>query len=80
MYKKKDVKMFLAEFITTDVVCFIAEDTGISIPEAMNKFYNSTVFEKLLNYKTGIYQEGSGYVYELYKIEQKYGKLVQVEI
>jgi hypothetical protein len=55
-------------------------DFNISIPQAMNRFYTSLVFEKLLDYKTGLYQESAGYIYDIFKTEQEYGRIVQLEI
>jgi hypothetical protein len=46
----------------------------------MNRFYNSEVFERLEDAGTGLYRESSAYVYELYKDECRYGRIIQVEI
>jgi predicted transcriptional regulator len=71
---------FLKEFLIADVVTFIMEDTRVSADEAMARFYNSQVFERLEDAGTGLYRESSAYVYELYKDECKYGRLVQMEM
>jgi predicted transcriptional regulator len=71
---------FLKEFLIADVVAFIMEDTGVSADEAMDRFYNSQVFERLEDAGTGLYCESSAYVYELYKDECKHGRLVQTEM
>ncbi|MDR0550841.1 MAG: hypothetical protein LBG72_02350 [Spirochaetaceae bacterium] len=70
----------LKEFLVTDIISFIMEDDGIPPVEAMNQFYNSEVFGKIEDTKTGLYRESSAYVYDLYKNESKYGHLVQIEI
>jgi hypothetical protein len=70
----------LKEFLVADLVAFIMEDAGVPAGEAMNQFYNSQVFERLEDAGTGLYRESSAYVYELYKDELKYGRLVQMEI
>ena len=46
----------------------------------MNKLYNSKVFEKLLDKETGLYLESSEYVYDLFKDEMNFGRIVQAEI
>jgi hypothetical protein len=46
----------------------------------MKAFYNSEVFDRLTDAETGLYSQSGGYVYELYKDEKKYGRLVQTEI
>lgn len=42
---------------------------GIEYDEAINKFYNSKVFEKLQDKETGLYMGSSEYVYDLFKDE-----------
>jgi hypothetical protein len=71
---------FLKEFLIADVIVSIMEDAGLSAGEAMNRFYNSEIFERLEDAGTGLYRESSAYVYELYKDECKYGRIVQLEI
>ena len=71
---------FMKDFVTTDVVLAIVEDTGISVEEAMKIFYNSEVFDRLCDAETGLYRESGGYVYDLYKTEKEHGRLVQMEI
>lgn len=64
----------LMEFIVQDIVAYIMEDTGASLDDAMHQFYNSRTFEKLHDTETGLYLEGSAFVYELYKDENVIGK------
>ena len=71
---------FMKDFVTTEVVLTIIEDTGISAQEAMKAFYNSEVFDRLCDSETGLYRESGGYVYSLYKDEKEHGRLVQMEI
>jgi hypothetical protein len=69
----------LAGMVTEDIVWYITEDFGAEEAEAMKQFYGSCVFEKLMDFETGLYRESPAYVYDLYKIEKKYGRLVQLE-
>ena len=71
---------FMKDFVTTEIVLTIIEDTGISAQEAMKAFYNSEVFDRLCDSETGLYRESGGYVYSLYKDEKEHGRLVQMEI
>ena len=71
---------FMMDFVTSEVILSIVEDTGSSVQDAMKAFYNSEVFDRLCDSETGLYRESGGYVYELYKDEKKYGHLVQMEI
>lgn len=70
----------LVEYIVQDIVDMVAEDKNIEYDEAMNKFYNSEVFEKLQDKETGLYLESSKYVYDLFKDELNFGQIIQAEI
>ena len=71
---------FMKDFVTSEVILTIIEDTGLSVQEAMKDFYNSEVFDRLCDAETGLYRESGGYVYELYKVEKKHGRLIQTEV
>ena len=58
------------EYIVQDVVVYIMEDIGIKLEEAMRRFYTSDIFAKLHDCETGLYLEGSAFIYELYKAER----------
>ena len=60
-----DKKEILIEFIAQDVVTKIAQKKSMEIPEAMNRLYSSVIFDKLLDYETGLYLEGTDYIYDL---------------
>ena len=70
----------LIEYIIQDIVDMFSSDQDIEYDEAMNKFYNSKVFEKLQDKETGLYMESSEYVYDLFKDEINFGYIVQAEI
>lgn len=70
----------LMEYIVQDIVDMFSSDQNIEYDEAMNKFYNSKVFEKLQDKETGLYVESSEYVYDLFKDEMNFGQIVQAEI
>jgi len=70
----------LIEYIVQDIVDMFSSDQNIEYDEAMNKFYNSQVFEKLQDIETGLYMESSEYVYDLFKDEINFGRIVQAEI
>ena len=73
-------KSQLIEYIIQDIVDMIAIDQNIEYDEAMNKFYNSEVFEKLQDKETGLYLESSEYVYDLFKDEMNFGHIIQAQI
>ena len=70
----------LIEYIVQDIIDMFSSDQNIEYDEAMNKFYNSKVFEKLQDKETGLYMESSEYVYDLFKDEINFGRIVQAEI
>ena len=70
----------LIEYAIVDIVDMIATEQFLEYDEAMDKFYNSTVFDKLQDTETGLYLESSAYIYDLFKDEMNFGKIVQAEI
>ena len=48
-------KEFLIEANIQDIIKYIMTDLGVSIKEAMRRFYMSEIFEKLQDTKTGLY-------------------------
>lgn len=73
-------KAQLIEYVIQDIVDMFATDQNIEYDDAMNKFYNSEVFEKLQDKETGLYLESPEYVYDLFKDELNFGHIVQAEI
>lgn len=59
----------MIEYTTQDMIHFLMEDYGVTLKQAMDTVYTSKVFEKLSNTDTGLYLEGSAYVYEMLKEE-----------
>ena len=46
-----------------DMISRLMEERGLSMQDAFDKVYNSHLFEKLSDPKTGLYFQSSGYVY-----------------
>jgi hypothetical protein len=46
-----------AGMVTADIVWYITEDFGAEEAEAMKQFYGYGVFEKLMDFETGLYRE-----------------------
>ena len=70
----------LLEYSIQDIIDMISTDQSIEYDEAMNKFYNSEVFEKLIDKETGLYLESPEYVYDLCKDEMNFVHIIQAEI
>ena len=64
-----DQQQEMIEYTTQEVVGYLIEDNAITIEQAMEQIYLSDTFEKLSDVETGLYLEGSTYVYELLKRE-----------
>ena len=75
-----DKQKQLMEYIIQDIVDMFATEQDIEYDVAMDKFYNSEVFEKLQDEETGLYLESSDYIYDLIKDEVNFGHIVQAEI
>ena len=75
-----DKQKQLMEYIIQDIVDMFATEQDIEYDVAMDKFYNSEVFEKLPDKETGLYLESSDYIYDLFKDEVNFGHIVQAEI
>lgn len=63
----------MIEYTIQEVVKYLVEDSGITMEQAMEQFYLSGVFEILTDIKTGLYLEGSAYIYEMLKRELQKG-------
>lgn len=59
----------MIEYTIQEVIRYLIEDEGIDMEQAMEKFYMSKLFEKLNDIDTGLYLEGSSYIYEMLKRE-----------
>lgn len=67
---------YLIEGITKDIVAYLMDDNDMDLSAAISLFHNSETFEKLSDEQTGLYIESSPYVYEIFKSELKFGKIV----
>lgn len=59
----------MIEYTTQEIIQYIIEDNELDMTAAMDKFYMSKTFEQLADVETGLYLQGSAYVYERYKAE-----------
>ena len=61
----------LVEYATQDLVAMLVAREGKSIQEAMGIVYHSRLHDKLQDVETGLYLEGSEYLYGLLSEERK---------
>ncbi len=59
----------MIEYMIQDIVAYLVEDENLDVKSAMDIFYTSATFEKLTDIETGLYLQGSAYVYELLRQE-----------
>lgn len=59
----------MKEEIVKDLIARLMEEKGLSMHEAFDKVYTSSLFEKLNRPETGLFFQSSGYVYS-YLIEE----------
>lgn len=70
----------LIEYAIQEIIYLITEEQNMAYDKAMEKFYNSEIFEKLQDTETGLYLESPAYIYDLFKDEMNFGHIVQAEI
>lgn len=70
----------IIEYITQEIVMLVVKEKKIEYDQAMNLFYSSKIYEKLIDSETGLYLESTPYIYDLFKEELKNGLVVQAEI
>lgn len=70
----------LMELATQDIIAELVNTKKITITDAMNIFYNSEFCKKLYDETTGLYVEGTKYLYGLLETEIENGRLIQTEI
>ena len=55
--------------IVKDLIARLMDERGLTMQQAFDAVYNSRLFEKLSNPKTGLYFQSSGYVYSVFENE-----------
>ena len=61
----------MKEEIVKDLIARLMDERGLSMQEAFDLVYNSRLFEKLSDPKTGLYFQSSGYVYSYLQEEME---------
>lgn len=63
------------ECTTRDLADRLVGDFSMTVPEALRVVYNSEIYEKLINPKTGLYFQSPLYVYDFLKNEVLTGRM-----
>ena len=56
---------YLTEYVLSELVKYVMEDTGCSIEEAMERVYNSSLMTALQDEESELYVQSPAYLYEL---------------
>lgn len=70
----------ILESITQEIIMVLVKDKSVEFDQAMNMFYSSSIYEKLIDVETGLYLESTPYIYDLLKDELENGIVIQREI
>lgn len=70
---ESDIK-YMTEAMCSELAMLISKDFNMSVAESLDSLYNSETYEKLSNPLTGLYFQGTLYVYSFLKNELIYGK------
>ena len=62
-------RQFLIETLCEDLVPMIMEEYHLTDKQALDKLYKSQTFAKIEDFETGLYYQGSVYVFEFFKEE-----------
>jgi len=69
---------YMQEALSRDVIVRLCEECGLSLAQAMQTLYSSSVYQQLQNPQTHIFSQSSVYVYDCLEQEIKYGKVVAI--
>lgn len=64
-----DDKSYQIECTTRDLAVFLVKDFSLSMEEALRAVYNSEIFAKMNDEKTGLYFQSPLYIYSYLKAE-----------
>ena len=66
---------YMNECTIRDLAIMLMEDYEISLPDALERVYNSETFQKLQDASTGLYYQSPVYIYDYLKEELTTGKM-----
>ena len=64
----KDIQ-FLIECLSEDLIAMLIETYALSLDESADKLYNSHTYSLLENEQSGLYYQGSVYVFDILREE-----------
>ena len=61
---------FIINSNVEQIAFYLQEDYELSVIEALDKIYNSKIYDKLQNPQTGLYLQSPDYIYDYLKAER----------
>lgn len=55
---------YMIESLTREVIVRLMEEDGLTMREAMDKFYKSKTYNSLTQTETGLYFQSASYIYD----------------
>lgn len=71
MKLNKNQMQFVINNDVEEIVKFLEDDYNFSTIDALDKIYNSAIYQKLMDSKTGLYLQSPGYIYSYLQDELK---------
>ena len=59
------IATYLTDYVISELVSYVVEDTGCSIEQAMERVYNSPLMPALQDEEGELYVQSPAYLYEL---------------
>lgn len=71
MRLNRNQMQFVINSDVEEMVKFLEDDYNLSTIDALDKIYNSKIYQKLLDSNTGLYLQSPGYIYSYLQDELK---------
>lgn len=62
------IATYLTDYILSELVKYVIEDSGCSLPQAMERVYGSSIMTALQDEENELYVQSPSYIYELMKL------------
>lgn len=59
------IATYLTDYVLSELVTYVMEDTGCNVEQAMEKVYNSSLMPALQDEENELYVQSPAYLYEL---------------
>ena len=67
------IATYLTDYVLSELVKYVMEDTGCSIEDAMERVYNSSLMTALQDEENELYVQSPAYLYELLNQQLSHG-------